>query len=32
MKDAHYDYILDGIERHERTEFERNMSENSDEE
>ena len=32
MTDSDYDYILDEIERHEKIEFERNVSVNSDEE
>ena len=32
MTDAHYDYILDEIERQEKVEFEGNVSGNIDEE
>ena len=32
MTDVDYDYILDEIERHEKIDFERNVSVNSDDE
>ena len=32
LTDSDYDYIMDGIERREKIEFERNVSVNSDEE
>ena len=32
MSNSDYDYILDGIERREKIEFERNVSDNSDKE